>query len=182
MKILLWTFSTLISWTGLGQKCLSCSPGVQVLIWLHSRKDWSMLYASQDGGDGELHTSYKTKGLIFQYIPLTLKRFKISLKMFSLSQFIFMHLADWCAFPNVSSRSPAFQKHLQNVSVSIDVSNWKHHYVGKATKMKKELLHISAKTNRLFSGFPFPPRPVKSWRSNMNLMCQWPQCTLPVLL
>lgn len=96
--------------------------------------------------------------------------------MFTLSQFIFIHLADWCALQNVSSRSPVFQKYFQYVSVSIDVPKWNHHYVGKATELKKKSCYIFLQKQTSCSvDSLFPPRPIESWRSNLNVMCLWPQ-------
>lgn len=127
----------------------------------------------------------KLEGWFLQHVPLTSKLFKISLKMFTLSQFIFIHLADWCALQNVSSRSPVFQKYFQYVSVSIDVPKWNHHYIGKATELKKRAVTYFCKNKPVAQWIPFSPhRPIESWRSNLNVMCLWPQwteCTLLVL-
>lgn len=127
-------------------------------------------------------TLEKLEGWFLQYALLPSKLFKISFKMFTLSQFIFIHLADWRAFQNVSSRSPVFQKPLQYVSVSIYMSpNGNSSSQEMQQKMKKR----TVKTNQLLDGFPFTLRPIKSWRYNVDLLWLWPQwngCTLPVLL
>lgn len=78
--------------------------------------------------------------------------------MFTLSQFIFIHLADWCALQNVSSRSPVFQKYFQYVSVSIDVPKWNHHYVGKATELKKRAVTYFCKNKPVAQWIPFSPQ------------------------